>query len=278
MLDPLKNYRDRQRVLIALSRGAGTRHSRDIDLRHPETWEFCGFSQNGEDGIIDVLRSQLSQSNRYCVEIGIEDGIECNTAWLLVAEKYRGLMIEGNAYLARRAQRIIGWYNNAAQCHHLFLTKSTVTDLRSMALESDPDVFSLDIDGNDYHVAQAIFESGFRPKIFVVEYNAVFGPHRSLTIAYDEDFSFKRAHPSELYYGVSIAAWKKLFKRKGYHFITVDRNGVNAFFVDPVWFKPGFIKNVRSLAFAENQFQLRRFRKTNEEQFAMIADQAFVSV
>ena len=56
MLADLKNYlldlRDRQRIGIALSKGGAMMSARRIDLRLPESWEFSGFSQNGEDGIL----------------------------------------------------------------------------------------------------------------------------------------------------------------------------------------------------------------------------------
>ena len=56
-IDYLIDYKDRQRIAIALAKGGTSKLSREIDLRDPLTWEFSGFSQNGEDGIIDVLRS-----------------------------------------------------------------------------------------------------------------------------------------------------------------------------------------------------------------------------
>ena len=80
---------DRQRINIALSKGA-LMGMRRIDLQRPATWEWSCFSQNGEDGIIDVLCSQLLESNRYFLEIGAADGIENNTAWLAVHETMVG--------------------------------------------------------------------------------------------------------------------------------------------------------------------------------------------
>ena len=79
----LLDTRDRQRINIALSKGGAMMHARNIDLTQPATWEFSGFSQNGEDGILDVLRKNLLESNRYFIEIGAADGIENNSAWLL---------------------------------------------------------------------------------------------------------------------------------------------------------------------------------------------------
>src|SRR5258707_6470746 len=111
MIRRFRNYllgvRDRERIIIALTKGAAMMHARNIDLTRTASWEFSGFSQNGEDGILDVLRRQLTSSNRYFIEIGAADGIENNTAWLVVAEKYAGLMIEGNAKLAKRANRTV---------------------------------------------------------------------------------------------------------------------------------------------------------------------------
>src|SRR5439155_352584 len=125
------------------------------------------------------------------------------------------------------------------------------------------------------YIAQAILDGGFRPKIFVVEYNSVYGPDRSMTIEYQHDFVFTKAHPTQLYYGVSITGWKKLLERYGYYFMTVDRRGVNAFFVERTFFDPIFLKECRGLEFAENAYQYMKFKTFSEEQFALIADQKF---
>lgn len=282
MIRKLYNYlldvRDRQRICIALSKGGAMMHARDIDLTQPETWEFSGFSQNGEDGILDVLRKNLLSSNRYFIEIGAADGIENNTGWLLVAERYNGIMIEGSPKLVERANRVVTRYSIGAESYNMFVTKESVADIKAMALHLDPDVFSLDIDGNDYYIAKAIFDSGFRPKIFVVEYNSVYGPERSMTIKYKSDFAFKSEHQTHLYYGVSISGWRKLFKDNGYRFVTVDRNGVNGFFVDPQFFDDAFLDNLCGLEFVENQTQYKKFRAPNEEQFLLIEDQKFETI
>lgn len=282
MLERLQNFlwdiRDRQRVGIALSKGAAMMLARKVDLTRPATWEFSGFSQNGEDGVLDVLRSQLVRSNRYFIEIGAADGIENNTAWLLVAEKFAGMMFEGNVRLVERARRVVEGYSIGAECHHMFVTVDRAKELKSLSLYDDPDVLSLDIDGNDYYIAQALLESGLRPKIFVVEYNSVYGPERSVTIEYAGDFDFRKAHSTQLYYGVSVAGWRTFFGRHGYRFVTVEGNGVNAFFVDPSQFESEFLDRVGGLDFAENRYQWRKFRKSSAEQFKLIADQRFVSI
>jgi hypothetical protein len=282
MFNKLKNYlsdiRGRQRIGIALSKGGAMMQAREVDLTKPSTWEFSGFSQNGEDGIIDVLRGQLLKRNRYFIEIGSANGIENNTSWLTVAEKYSGIMIEGNPRLVEHARRMLLRYSIGLECRNMFITKANIEELSAISFYQDPDIFSLDIDGNDFYIAKAVLDGGFRPKIFVVEYNSVYGPDRSLTVEYKDNFIFTSAHPTHLYYGVSIAGWRKFFESRNYRFVTVDQNGVNAFFVDADSFEDNFINNINGLGFAENRYQLTKFRKPSEEQFSLIEDQNFIPI
>lgn len=269
---------DRQRMAIALAKGAAARSARNIDYSDPLTWEFSGFSQNGEDGILDVLLGKLVKRNRYFVEIGASDGIENNTAWLAAVDNYNGLMIEGDKSLVERANRLIARLSVGLVCHALFVTKQTLQEIRAMSVHMDPDVFSLDIDGVDYHIANEIFSVGFRPKIFVVEYNAVYGPDRCLTVPYDPGFDFSTADDTQLYYGVSIAGWRRFFDKQGYRFVTVDANGVNGFFVDPSCFDESFLDDIEGLAFAENQYQQRKFGFASEKQFELIEQREFIDI
>lgn len=274
----LLDVRDRQQIAIALAKGGAMMHARNIDLTQPGTWEFSGFSQNGEDGILDVLRKRLLNSNRYFIEIGSANGIQNNSSWLVVAEQYNGLMIEGNPRLVERASRMVLNHSIGVECLNMFVNSENIQELKSLALHSDPDVFSLDIDGIDYYIAKAIMEGGFRPKIFVVEYNSVYGPERSMTVPYKENFVFTKAHATQLYYGVSIAAWRKFFSHYGYRFVTVDRKGVNAFFVDPASFDVGFLDGVKGIEFKENMYQYRKFKMPSEKQFSLISEQDFFSI
>lgn len=272
------DLRDRQRITIALTKGAVALQNRRVILSDPASWEFSGFSQNGEDGILHTLRSQLRRSNRYFAEIAAADGIENNTAWLAIAEKYNGLMIEGNRHLSERGQRLIQRdLNIGVRCEQMFVTRGSASAVRSLMACHDPDVFSLDIDGNDYYVAHALWHEGLRPKIWVVEYNAVFGPTRAVTVKYRDDFSID-AHASRLYYGVSIAAWRRFFAGIGYRFVAVDRHGVNAFFVDPALFDAEFLDRLQGASFVENIYQLNKFGAPSETQFRLIEHMELVPV
>lgn len=282
MLNRIKNIiydnRDRQRVLIKLNKGIAGSQSRVLNINDPKSWEFSGFSQNGEDGIIDILRKNLTEQNNYFIEIGSADGIDNNTAWLLFSESYNGIMIDGDSKLTQRARRIISSYSIGLQIHNIFVNLESVSRIKNISKTLNPDVFSLDIDGIDYFIAKKLFEIGFRPKIFVVEYNSVFGPNKSLTIEPLENFNYLKLHKSGLYYGTSIKAWKKLFFKYNYRFISVDSKGVNAFFANPDYFQPIFLNKIKPYDFVENELQLTKFKVSNEEQFQIIQNMKFTKI
>lgn len=258
------------RVSIALARAAATSALRQIDPQRPSTWEFSGFSQNGEDGIIDYLCTCLSRADRYFIEIGAANGLENNTSWLAIGRRYSGLMIDGDSGKVAECQQTLARLNWALQFATLMITRDNVAEVDRLALRRNPDVFSLDIDGVDYYVADALLQIGFRPKIFVVEYNSAFGPERSVTVPYKEAFNRHREHPSGYYFGVSVTALRRLFDRYGYRFVTVDANGVNAFFVDPAEFDRAFVDAIRGVPYRENIVQRRESRGDWSAQFDQI--------
>lgn len=245
-----------QRIAMCLARAAATAPLRQIDAACPVTWEFSAFSQNGEDGIIDYLARHLTHSDRTFLEIGAADGLENLTAWLALGLHYSGLMIEGDTGLCQRAALVYPAMNLGVKIRQMFVDQENVRAIAAELGMQSPDVFSLDIDGMDYYVARSLLESGVRPKIIVVEYNAIFGAENSVTVPYSASFERLGAHPSHLYYGVSVAGWRKFLATHGYDFITVDQNGVNAFFVRTDVFPPGFGARMRGATFRENYSQL----------------------
>ena len=248
------------RIALAFARAAATSALRQLDPRRPATWEFSGFSQNGEDGIIDVLCQHLLVPNRYFIEIGASNGLENNTSWLALGRRYSGLMIDGDASKIAESEQTLKRLNWSLEFASLMVTRETVREIGRLALVRNPDVLSLDIDSTDYYIAEALLSAGFRPRIFVAEYNSVFGPDRSVAIPYSGDFNRHRAHPSGYYYGVSITALRRLFAGHGYRFVTVDQNGLNAFFADPAEFDGSFLQGVDGTPYRENIVHRRESR------------------
>jgi len=270
----------RQVVAIALARAAASSSLRELDPTDPLSWSFTGFSQNGEDGIIDYLTRRISEPNQYFVEIGASDGMENNTAWLAIAKRYGGVMVEGNEAASTACHQLIsgpGGLNIRVESIRLLVTRENAPALLRTALHRNPDVFSIDIDGNDFYVVAALLEAGLRPRICAVEYNSAFGPTRCLTIEYSAehavDFDDVRG---SLYYGVSINAWRHFFASHGYRFVTVEASGTNAFFVDASEFDEDFTSALRGLDFQENEWQRMRTGLGWEGQFELIANRPLV--
>ena len=274
LLDRLKEIDNKISINRGLNKGILGLNIRSIDLKKPLSWEFSALSQNGEDGITDVLISNLIKTNKYFIELGAGNGITSNSAWLALVKNYSGIMIDGGKDSINTAKSIKHGF--AVDYQLKFITQENCLDIIKDATYFDPDLFSIDIDGNDYHVMKKLLENKFFPKIVIVEYNSAYGPNNSVTIKYDANFYFSKAHPSCLYYGVSISGWKKLFKSFGYKFITVDSNGVNAFFVKEDLFNQNFINiEFDGLDFEENFYQKNKFKCNWEKQYELIKDLDF---
>src|SRR5215211_2856268 len=68
---------------------------RHADPRRLLRYGFKLYSQNDEDGIIQEIFRRIGLTNRTFVEFGVEAGVECNSAKLLL-EDWRGLWIEAD--------------------------------------------------------------------------------------------------------------------------------------------------------------------------------------
>jgi hypothetical protein len=192
--------------------------------------EFQVSSQWGEDGIIQYLIQQVEIPNPTFVEFGVQDYTESNTRFLLQHNNWSGLVIDATAehidYIRRDA---IYWRHNLkADC--AFIDRDNINGLLERnGVHGDIGLLSIDIDGNDYWVWEAI--SVIRPRLVVCEYNSVFGSRRAVTVPYERQFERHRAHFSGAYWGASLAALDHLARKKGYALVGINSVGINAFFV-----------------------------------------------
>ncbi len=185
------------------------------------------YSQNDEDGIIAEIFRRIGVSSKTFVEIGTGAGLENNTLALLL-QGWRGLWLEGNDKKAARARADFASYVSSGQLRieHAFVTRDNADALLAQnAPNAEPDLLSIDVDGNDYHVWQAV--QSISPRVVVVEYNASWFPPMSLAVTYQERFRWKE----NTYFGASLKALELLAERKGYHLVGCCFAGVNAFFV-----------------------------------------------
>src|SRR6185369_1220913 len=177
--------------------------------------------------------SVLGTTNRRVVEVCASDGIECNAANLIINHSWQGLLVDGDSNHIAAGQAFYASHENTRisppTMTHAWVNAENIDSLISdHGFAGDIDLLSLDLDGVDYWVWRAI--TCIRPRLIVLEFNALLGPERSLTLPYDPEF---RLDFSKLPYkcGASLTAFAKLGRSKGYRLVGVTALGINAFFV-----------------------------------------------
>ena len=170
-------------------------------LPYPErltAGRFRLLSQNQEDGILWSLFQQIGTTTKTFVELG--SGATGGNAAMLAGEfGWTGLLVEGDQgkveYAGRRFPR--------AKAVCAWITPETVNDLLERnGFAGEVDLLSVDVDGVDYWVWQAITVCSAR--LVMLEYNSMFGPDRAVTVPYDPKFN-RRDHRF-CYYGASLSA------------------------------------------------------------------------
>ena len=204
---------------------------------HVPSFEDTGFrvfSQNDEDGILLYIFSLIGTTNKTSVEICAGDGIQCNSANLIINHGWTGLLFDGNKKNIHRGKH---FYNNCQdtftwppQLVHAWITAENVNQLiEQNGVSGEIDLLSLDMDGVDYWIWKTI--ECINPRIVILEYQDIWGPDNSVTIPYDPNFVAKYGKYGPDYCGASLLAFVKLGKEKGYRLIGVNRLGFNAFFM-----------------------------------------------
>lgn len=183
-------------------------------------------SQYGEDGIIEKVLDVINDSNKWCVELGSWDGRKCSNTFNLISEKgYSAVLIEGNP---KRFKDLVKTFeeNKKAVPINAFVgfEKEDGLDvlLKTVEIPVDFDLLSIDIDGNDYHVWEAVHD--YKPKVVVIEFN----PTIPKTV------EFVQPRDLRVTQGSSLLSISKLAKSKGYELVSTTRT--NAIFVDSKYF------------------------------------------
>ena len=219
--------------VAALRAQVGDVQARAVRALGPEAAgkaEFSVYSQFGEDGIVQWLLAHVPIETDVFVEFGVEDYTESNTRFLLEHDNWRGLVIDGNdehrAFLRRSG---LAW-RHQIEALTAFVDRDNIDSLiRSAGISGDIGLLSIDIDGNDLWVLEAI--ESIEPRILITEYNSVFGPEAAVTVPYHSGFRRASAHPSHLLWGASLAALERVAREKGYALVAGNAAGNNAFWV-----------------------------------------------
>ncbi|MEZ4547528.1 MAG: hypothetical protein R3B51_07345 [Thermodesulfobacteriota bacterium] len=196
---------------------------------------FRCYSEYEEDGIILYILSMIGFKTKKVVEMCCGNGSECMAANLILNHGFDGYLFDGNESNIKHAKK---FFSSKKDCKlytpkisHSWITAENVNDLlRDAEATGEVDLFSLDIDGNDYWVWKAI--EIIKPRLCIFETHNIIPSTLSLTIRYTPDFNCwsKKGHEQD-YRSVSLAAMVKLCKAKGYRMVGAHRHGFNVFFL-----------------------------------------------
>ena len=170
VLSDIKRDIDIEKILLGKILIENVRNKKNIDKLSEV--EFKVFSQFGEDGIIQYLINNTPIKNKIFIEFGVQDYKESNTRFLLINNNWRGLIIDSNKrninYI--KNDEIYWKYNIKAVCE--FITKENINSIfSSNGFKGDIGLLSIDIDGNDYWIWEAI--KVVNPRIVICEYNSI---------------------------------------------------------------------------------------------------------
>ena len=183
-------------------------------------------SQKGEDGIVEKALSLLPEVDRWCVEFGAWDGRHAsNTFHLVDHSAYNVVLIECDR---RKYGKLCADYPHKDRATFInAMVGWGAADGLDYLLQGRPiprnfDFLSIDVDGNDYHIWDALKE--FRPKLVLIEYN----------FSMPNGVEFTQPADARCQQGSSAAAFIKLAKKKGYELIAVTE--LNLLFVDRAYY------------------------------------------
>lgn len=190
--------------------------------------EFRAFSQNGEDGILLYIFSLVGMQTRIAVEVCAGNGIESNSANLIVNHGFNGLLFDGDK---KNIQTARDFFNHSKDTFvsppkivKAWITKDNINDLiEENGINGEIDLLSLDMDGVDYWIWKAT--NVINPRVVVVEYHEELGTD-PITVPYADNF-----RKQGTYFGASLPAFTKLAKEKGYRLVGANRQKFNGFYL-----------------------------------------------
>ena len=194
----------------------------------PHQWNV--FTREGEDGILLHLFLSIGNTNKQFIDIGSNDGINSNCANLALHHAWNGIFIDANREALQRGAYIYRSKLKEAAGRFRFLeqmvTPETIDNLLQHAgSNTEPDLLCIDLDGNDYHIWNAI--QTIRPRVVVTEVQIekemqVFVP------PYQLEFE---PYETEIPKGASVVSMNQLASAKGYSLVAANSGGYNLFFV-----------------------------------------------
>jgi hypothetical protein len=238
------------------------------------------FSQNNEDGILLYIFSRIGFGTRKSIEIGcnIDNttiGVpEGNSINLIVNFDFHGLIIDTDTAAIKQIQHFFATCittrsyhamdphgsTNAPGFYSPVLVPACVSPdnvnqiITASGLDGDIDLLSIDIDGNDIHVWEAIADCS--PRVLVIEVNS--------RLPFEQPYSAgpraaehldKRTMAYWRSAGSSLTKIVASAESRGYVFVGMNNNLINAFFVRKEEFRKRGLIATRCSDYFDHRFR-----------------------
>lgn len=163
-------------------------------------YRFKQYSQTGEEGFIQFILDNIGHGKKFLVDIGAGDGqYLSNTKYFIENHGYKSILLDGNAHGNSKVKEV-------------WITKDNIVEmLKKYKCPKEFTLLSLDLDGNDFEIIQAIC-SYYSPSLIVCEINGTIPEGVSKKINYDPSHTWQNND----YYGFSFSAGLKLAEQLGY--------------------------------------------------------------
>jgi hypothetical protein len=157
----------------------------------------------------------------------VGNGLENNTLYLL-CQGWTGAWIEASTQSCAQIREKFSLplaRGELTLIEQFILAENINALIAGSGIGPEIDLLSIDIDGNDYYVFEAL--DAVNPRVAVIEYSARFHPPLKLVQPYEP----RRLWDGTDYGGASLSALAELATHKGYRLVGTNLTGVNAFFV-----------------------------------------------
>jgi hypothetical protein len=170
------------------------------------------YSQNGEDGIIEKILSDLEISNGNVIEFGAWDGLYISNIYRLWKYgNFNGILIEGDKEKADKFRDPSG----KARMFNYFISPDKGNEnsidnvLSKIGIEGEIALMSIDIDSCDYYVMESMEK--YKPAVIIIETSNGFGCE-AIHKSYDS--------------GCSMRAVWELAEEKNYTMVAYTANAI----------------------------------------------------
>ena len=230
------------RMLVEINHNQLINNKKYNDTKHLINYGFKVYSQSDEDGIINEILNRISSTSKTFIELGVQEGDECNTLFLLKSG-WKGLWVDMSSDLNALNKKFSKYLDIKLKFEKKKITSKNlniILERNKDFLGNTIDLLSIDLSKNTYHILKNM--NFYKPNIIVTEYNAKLRDSIEWVSEYDENSIWDGTDD----FGASLKSFQLMLEYKGYKLVGCNITGINAFFVRNDLINEKFFNNYNS--------------------------------